>query len=303
MHPAVSVIFFTVTSGAGFGMIFLLGLGFPVDASALRVFFVALVGGGLAVAGLLALTFHLGHTERAWRALSQWRSSWLSREGIAAIVTLVVFGIYVLIWMATGSRYQLLGLLSALGAAITVFTTSMIYAQLKTVPQWNSRLTPLVYGAFALGSGWLLASALGTHEAPELWGIGLVVLAWAAKWLWWARAGRARLADAGSSPETATGLGFIGKVRLLERPHTGENYLTREMVHRIGRKHAARLRMLALLLGGAVPILVLTIVALSGAPSLFNLLAAVSMVIGLLAERWLFFAEAEHAVSLYYGHR
>jgi len=218
-------------------------------------------------------------------------------------VTLVVFGIYVLIWMATGSRYQLLGLLSALGAAITVFTTSMIYAQLKTVPQWNSRLTPLVYGAFALGSGWLLASALGTHEAPELWGIGLVVLAWAAKWLWWARAGRARLADAGSSPETATGLGFIGKVRLLERPHTGENYLTREMVHRIGRKHAARLRMLALLLGGAVPILVLTIVALSGAPSLFNLLAAVSMVIGLLAERWLFFAEAEHAVSLYYGHR
>jgi len=303
MHPAVSVIFFTVTSGAGFGMIFLLGLGFPVDASALRVFFVALVGGGLAVAGLLASTFHLGHPERAWRALSQWRSSWLSREGIAAIVTLVVFGIYVLIWMATGSRYQLLGLLSALGAAITVFTTSMIYAQLKTVPQWNSRLTPLVYGAFALGSGWLLASALGTHEAPELWGIGLVVLAWAAKWLWWARAGRARLADAGSSPETATGLGFIGKVRLLERPHTGENYLTREMVHRIGRKHAARLRMLALLLGGAVPILVLTIVALSGAPSLFNLLAAVSMVIGLLAERWLFFAEAEHAVSLYYGHR
>ncbi|WP_340159393.1 DmsC/YnfH family molybdoenzyme membrane anchor subunit [uncultured Hoeflea sp.] len=303
MHPAVSVIFFTVTSGAGFGMIFLLGLGFPVDASALRVFFVALVGGGLAVAGLLASTFHLGHPERAWRALSQWRSSWLSREGIAAIVTLVVFGIYVLIWMMTGSRQHFLGLLAAIGAATTVFTTSMIYAQLKTVPQWNSRLTPLVYGAFALGSGWLLASALGTHEAPELWGIALVVLAWGAKWFWWARAGRARLADAGSSPETATGLGFIGKVRLLERPHTGENYLTREMVHRIGRKHAARLRMLALLLGGAVPILVLTIVALSGAPSFFNLLAAVSMLIGLLAERWLFFAEAEHAVSLYYGHR
>ena len=303
MHPAVSVIFFTVTSGAGFGMIFLLGLGFPVDASALRVFFVALVGGGLAVAGLLASTFHLGHPERAWRALSQWRSSWLSREGIAAIVTLVLFGIYVLIWMMTGSRQHFLGLLAAIGAAITVFTTSMIYAQLKTVPQWNSRLTPLVYGAFALGSGWLLASALGTHKAPELWGIALVVLAWAAKWLWWARAGRARLADAGSSPETATGLGFIGKVRLLERPHTGENYLTREMVHRIGRKHAARLRMLALLLGGVFPILVLAIVSLSGAPSLFNLLAAVSMMLGVLAERWLFFAEAEHAVSLYYGHR
>lgn len=303
MHPAVSVIFFTVTSGAGLGMIFLLGLGFPVDASGPWVFFVGLVGGGLAVAGLLASTFHLGHPERAWRALSQWRSSWLSREGIAAVVTLVVFGIYVLIWLATGSRHQLLGLIAAVAAALTVFTTSMIYAQLKTVPQWNSRLTPLVYGGFALGSGWLLASALGTHEAPELWGVLLIALAWGAKWFWWMRAGRSRLADAGSSPETATGLGFIGKVRLLERPHTGENYLTKEMVHRIGRKHAHRLRMLALLLGGVVPIAILAIVGLSGAPGVFNLIAAVSMLAGLLAERWLFFAEAEHAVSLYYGHR
>ncbi|SOE17065.1 DMSO reductase anchor subunit [Hoeflea halophila] len=303
MHPAVSVIFFTVTSGAGLGMIFLLGLGFPVEASAAWVFFVSLVAGGLTVAGLLASTFHLGHPERAWRALSQWRSSWLSREGIAAIVTLVLFGIYVLIWMATGSRYQLLGLLAALGAVLTVFTTSMIYAQLKTVPQWHSRLTPLVYGGFALGSGWLLASALGTHQAPEFWGVALIALAWGAKWLWWARAGRNRLADRGSSPETATGLGFIGKVRLLERPHTGENYLTKEMVHRIGRKHARTLRILALVLGGVVPAAILAIVGLSGAPSLLNLVAAVSMLTGLLAERWLFFAEAEHAVSLYYGHR
>jgi DMSO reductase anchor subunit len=303
MHPAVSVIFFTVTSGAGLGMIFLLGLGFPVDASAGWVFLVGVVGGGLAVAGLLASTFHLGHPERAWRALSQWRSSWLSREGIAAIATLILFGIYVLIWLVTGSRHQVLGLLSALGAALTVFTTSMIYAQLKTVPQWHSRLTPVVYCGFALGSGWVLASAFGTHEAPELWGIALIGVAWAAKWMWWARASRARLADAGSTPETATGLGFIGRVRLLERPHTGENYLTREMVHRIGRKHASRLRMLALVLGGIVPVLILAIVGLSGAPALFNLLAAVSMLIGLLAERWLFFAEAEHAVSLYYGHR
>lgn len=303
MHPAVSVIFFTVTSGAGLGMIFLLGLGFPVDASATWVFFVGVVGGGLAVAGLLASTFHLGHPERAWRALSQWRSSWLSREGIAAIITLILFGLYVLIWITTGDRLQILGLAAALGAAITVFTTSMIYAQLKTVPQWNSLLTPLVYGAFALGSGWLLASALGTHRAPELWGALLIALAWGAKWLWWARASRSRLSDTGSSPETATGLGFIGKVRLLERPHTGENYLTREMVHRIGRKHARTLRMLALVLGAFVPILVLAVVGLTHAPALFNLIAAVSMITGLLAERWLFFAEAEHAVSLYYGHR
>ncbi|MDP2731902.1 MAG: dibenzothiophene desulfurase, partial [Hoeflea sp.] len=177
------------------------------------------------------------------------------------------------------------------------------YAQLKTVPQWKSPLTPVVYCSFALGSGWLLASAFGSHGSAEVWGIVLVGLAWAAKWLWWARAGRARLADSGSSPETATGLGFIGKVRLLERPHTGENYLTREMVHRIGRKHARTLRLLALVLGAILPIVILAIVGFSDAPPLFNLIAALSMLIGLLAERWLFFAEAEHAVSLYYRNR
>ena len=303
MHPAVSVIFFTVSSGAGFGLIFLLGLGFPVGDGIGRVLLISLVGGGLAVAGLLASTFHLGHPERAWRALTQWRSSWLSREGIAAIITLCLFGLYALVWMASGARPQLLGYLVALGAGATVFTTSMIYAQLKTVPQWKSPLTPLVYLGFALASGWLLAAAFGNSAAPEIWGIILVGLAWAAKWAWWARAGRSRLSDAGSSPETATGLGFIGKVRLLERPHTGENYLTREMVHRIGRKHARSLRMLAFLLGGILPVAILAILALSGAPALFNLLAALSMLVGLLAERWLFFAEAEHSVSLYYGNR
>ena len=303
MHPAWSIIFFTSASGLGLGLAAWIVLGLIDLSQFWHLIFVAGFTFGLIGAGLLSSTLHLGHPERAWRALSQWRSSWLSREGIAAIATLILFGIYVLIWLATGSRHQVLGLLSALGAALTVFTTSMIYAQLKTVPQWHSRLTPLVYCGFALGSGWLLASALGTHEAPEYWGIGLIALAWAAKWMWWARASRSRLGDAGSTPESATGLGFIGKVRLLERPHTGENYLTREMVHRIGRKHASRLRMLALVLGGIVPALVLAIVGLSGAPALVNLLAAVSMLIGLLAERWLFFAEAEHAVSLYYCHR
>lgn len=303
MHPAVSVIFFTVASGAGFGLIFLLGLGFPVGGGAGRAFLVSLTAGGLAVAGLLSSTFHLGHPERAWRALSQWRSSWLSREGIAAIATLIVFGFYALIWMVTGERSILLGALASAGAVLTVFTTSMIYAQLKTVPQWQSRLTPLVYLGFALASGWLIAASFGNSGSPEIWGILLVVLAWAAKWAWWTRAARTRLGDVGSTPETATGLGFIGKVRLLERPHTGENYLTREMVHRIGRKHARTLRMVALVLGCLGPVAILALVAVTDAPAFLNLLAAASMIAGLLAERWLFFAEAEHAVSLYYGHR
>ncbi|OCW58039.1 dimethyl sulfoxide reductase anchor subunit family protein [Hoeflea olei] len=303
MHPAVSVIFFTVLSGAGFGMILLLGLGFEIDGGAGRAFVVSLVAGGLAVAGLLASVFHLGHPERALRALSQWRSSWLSREGIAAIATLVLFGLYALVWMTTGDRPALLGGAAALGALVTVFTTSMIYAQLRTVPHWNSALTPAVYLGFALSSGWLVATALGGAATAGLWGLALVALAWALKWAWWVRASRSRLSTAASSPETATGLGFLGRVRLLERPHTGENYLTREMVHVIGRKHARRLRALALVLGCAVPLLCLALIHVTGAPAVLTLLPALSMIVGLLAERWLFFAEAEHAVSLYYGNR
>ncbi|MDP2732036.1 MAG: DmsC/YnfH family molybdoenzyme membrane anchor subunit, partial [Hoeflea sp.] len=207
MHPAVSVIFFTVASGAGFGLIFLIGLGFPVGGGAVRAFAVSFTGGGLAVAGLLASTFHLGHPERGWRALSQWRSSWLSREGIAAILTLFLFAIYAALWMLTGERLAVLGALVSLGAAATVFATAMIYAQLKTVPQWKTPLTPLVYLGFAFASGWLLASALGKHASPEIWGIAFIALAWAAKCMWWSRADRARLSDAGSTPETATGLG------------------------------------------------------------------------------------------------
>ena len=39
-----------------------------------------LIAYALASGGLIASTFHLGHPERAIKAFTQWRSSWLSRE-------------------------------------------------------------------------------------------------------------------------------------------------------------------------------------------------------------------------------
>jgi DMSO reductase anchor subunit len=186
----------------------------------------------------------------------------------------------------------------------TVFTTSMIYAQLKTVPQWQSALTPVVYSA----SHWARAGCLHRPLAainPRNPGASC----WSA--LAGARSGcgglgpaRTRLADTGSTPETATGLGFIGKVRLLEKP-TQRRQLPDPRNGPPDRAQARKphLRRVALVLGGSYRWLILALVALSGAPALLNMLAALSMLIGLLAERWLFFAEAEHAVSLYYGHR
>jgi len=305
MHPAVSVIFFTVTSGIGFGLIFLLGLGWQMHQGMWPVFLSCALAGGLSVAGLLSSTFHLGHPERAWRAFSQWRSSWLSREGVLAVLTLVLFGIYTLTWAFLDMRIAWLGFVISILAALTVFATAMIYAQLKTVPNWHSALTPLCYLTFALASGIVLASAIGTADeilglpTPILAAIALVI-AWVSKLAWWNRADKVGFADTGSNTGTATGLGHLGKVKLLEKPHSGENYLTREMVHQIGRKHASKLRLIALVLGLAVP-LVLCFIALStGATTVLLLLGAISMIAGLFAERWLFFAEAKHAVSLYY---
>ncbi len=305
MHPAVSVIFFTVSSGAGFGFLTLIGLGVPLPSGFLAAFIASALGVGLAVAGLLSSTFHLGHPERALLAFTQWRSSWLSREGVCAVATLSIYGIYALIWMFTGERIVWLGALVSIGAVATVFTTAMIYTQLKTVPQWNSWMTPACYLLFSFASGILLAASFGEWVAFGAYPIASIVLsltivAWTMKLFWWQNANRNTLQARGSDTGTATGLGHIGKVKLFERPHSGENYLTREMVHKIGRKHALKLRVIALFLGALVPVIIcLILVGLSPSPILFGL-AFCSFMAGLFVERWLFFAEAEHAVSLYY---
>lgn len=306
MHPALSVIFFTVTSGAGFGFLTLIGLGVPMPQSGAMAFLACAIAGLLAVAGLISSTFHLGHPERAWRAFSQWRSSWLSREGVCAVITLLLFGLYALSWVFFENRIGWLGLLIAIGSIATVFTTSMIYAQLKTVPSWNTMLTPVCYMAFALASGTLLAASFGFWEASGGLSVGLITLlllgvAWAAKLAWWQAADSHTLEALGSNTGTATGLGSIGKVRLLEKPHSGENYLTKEMVHQVGRKHAAKLRKVALFIGAGIPIAIGVLVMVAGLPIVFLSLAFLSMMAGLFVERWLFFAEAKHAVSLYYS--
>lgn len=306
MHPALSVILFTVTSGAGFGLIFLLGLGWPVLEGPLYAFLACALAGGLAMVGLLSSTFHLGHPERAWRAFTQWRSSWLSREGVCAVLTLAGFGLYLLYWLYTGERLFWLGLIVAILAAITVFTTSMIYAQLKTVPSWHSFLTPLVYFCFALCSALLAAGAIGTLDTLSGLPVSILaaialVIAWLVKALWWLRAVKIGFTPTGSDTGTATGLGKLGKVRLLESPHSEDNYLTREMVHVIGRKHANKLRLIALLFGAVLPLALCFAALFTGLNAILLGAGFISMLFGLIFERWLFFAEAKHAVSLYYS--
>jgi sulfite dehydrogenase (quinone) subunit SoeC len=291
MHPAPSVIIFTTLSGLGFGLLVFLGLGFPpVTGWVAFVFF--LIAYALSVGGLLASTFHLGHPERALKAFRQWRTSWLSREAIAAVAALLVMGLYALFAVFFGTRIAALGWIGAALSLATVITTAMIYTQIKAVPRWHQALTPLHLTTASLAGGALLAGQITLAQIFLFLG-GIIQIA---HWL----RGDGRFAQAGQSIASATGLSEAGRIRAFEAPHTGTNYLLREMVHVVGRKHAQRLRIIALGLGFVLP---LTLILIPGASHGLGGLAVLSHILGMLASRWLFFAQAEHVVGLYYGAR
>jgi DMSO reductase anchor subunit len=303
MHPAPSIIVFSVLSGLGLGMMAWLGVGIGPDAGLFRWFAsglaLALVGGG----GLVSAT-HLGRCENAWRAFSQWRSSWLSREACLMVATLVVFALYALIWCLGGGRFWGLGLLAAALALATVYSTAMIYAQLGPVPRWSATPTRAMFLVVTLVGGLVgVGTCAGLVGAPvHGWWTALALLVGAGVWVWWqTEAAGATRSSQGSSAETATGLGFMGRVRLMEGPHTGSNYLLDEMAYRVGRNRAYRLRLVGAVLGYVVPLLI-SLLALAAGGWLMAL-ALISHLVGMLALRWLFFAEAQHVQALYYGRR
>lgn len=290
MHPAPSVIFFSTFSGLGFGLLIFLGLGMPsvTGVNAFAFFTIAYL---LAVGGLISSTFHLGHPERALKAFTQWRTSWLSREAWCAVAALLLMAIYGAGLVFFGQRWTVIGVLGAFASLGTVFTTSMIYGQLKTIPRWNSPLTPANFISLCIAGGALLSGQV-------IWALYLLALAGVIQIATWLR-GDTAFANSGTNMQTATGLGSIGTVRSFEPPHTGTNYLLREFVHEIGRKHAQKLRIIAIALMVVLPI------ALMLVP--FNhyvaILAVAAHIAGVLTARWLFFAQAEHVVGLYYGKR
>ena len=147
MHPAFSVIVFTTLSGIGFALMSLLGIGLGGNGLAFR-WTAVMLAYGFAVIGLLSSVAHLKSPGRAIHAFSQWRSSWLSREGVLSILTLGVFGLWALAYLFMNRSIGSLGILAAVLAVATVYSTSMIYAQLRTVPHWATWLTPAVFLAF-----------------------------------------------------------------------------------------------------------------------------------------------------------
>lgn len=289
MHPAPSVILFTAFSGLGFGLLAWLGLGLPPVTGWVAFAFYVL-GYGMAVGGLLASVFHLGNKKNAIKAFSQWRSSWLSREGIMAPLALLAMAPYAFAQVFFDITLRPLGILGALLCLITVFTTSMIYTQLRSVPRWNTPLTPPLFLLYALAGGALFAGQIRPAAALlALLGV-LQVIAWAQ--------GDAKGQTGNSSIESATGLGRIGATRLLEPPHSGQNYLLNEMAYTVARKHVVKLRLIAVIFAFALPVVLLLAFPVT---HFVALIAVLSHLVGLLAARWLFFAQAAHVVRLYYG--
>ena len=311
MHPAYSVILFTCASGAGYGLLIwmavaaLMGI-VPPDS----IF--GFVGLGLAftliTVGLLSSTLHLGRPERAWRAFSQWQTSWLSREGVAAVATYIPSGLFAIGWVFfedVSGIFAILGIISIVAALITVWCTGMIYASLTTIKAWDHPLVAPIYVMLALMTGCILFNVLSTMwfgaEAEIIWlALLLIVTGWLMKVVYWSQIDTEPKT---ATPGDATGLGRFGTVRVLEEAHTQANFVMREMGYSIARKHGDKLRLIATACLFVVPALglLLMLVAAPAVAALVSLIIVLSAIAGILVERWLFFAQAKHIVTLYYG--
>jgi DMSO reductase anchor subunit len=308
MRPAGSILLLTTLSGFGFGLLAWTGgyvcLGLLPGPARLALADVAL-GLVLVAIGLGASVLHLGRKTRAWRAFSQWRSSWLSREGVGGVLTYPIAGLFLAALRMHGGGF----LARSLGAAVvvvslaTVFCTAMVYASLKPIRQWHNSHTAPDYLIYALFSGALLFALLriilvGHPGTSDFIAAAMAAVAMLAKGVYW------RHVDAQTplaSLAAAIGLPKDAAARPLDAPHFTENFVLREMGFAIARRHSAKLRRIALVLGFAAPIGLALLAGLRVAPLAATVVAVVCAFVGLLTERWLFFAEATHVSALYYG--
>ena len=305
MHPAFSVLIFTVTSGAGYGLLAWLGagqlLGFTETLTINQQIILGVIAMVLVSIGLVSSTMHLANPKNAWRSFSRFRTSWLSREAVFAILLYPVAGLYAAAIFWQWSGIHILAGLSMILALVTLFTTSMIYASLKTIRQWHTPMVPALFMAYALISGGLLfvaVSALFVALNPQLLAVvmGLVIITLALKLVYFFWQGKPQ----GATIQTATGFSQAS-VRLLDAGHSAPTFLNREFGYQIAADQLFRLRIVMTLVTFIVPLGLVFWVS-GGAVRIELLgLAWVIMMAGLLLERWLFFAEARHVVRLYQG--
>ncbi len=300
MKPALSVIFFTVGSGAGLGLMvwLLIASLMPnhIRMDALTFYKGAAIAAALITAGLLSSTLHLANRKNAIYALTRWRTSWLSREALLslALYPVAALHLYALERGLPQVTPITLWLLVALALAI-LFCTGMIYGCLKTVPRWNTWMTPAKYLLFGLMSGAVLLPAVLSLRPAEVGPIGRPMMAVVLLALGAALYVAYLMKHPRTTHRINDALGVrAGRVRLLDAGHSHATFLTDEFGFVLARERARGLRWAAIVAGFVLPLLLCCFTQ-------WFWTASVLCLIGLLVERWLFFAEAEHVVRLYHG--
>ena len=320
MKPAISVILLTTLIGVGQGLFLafysaewfvLLGILPPAvkDYSG----YAAAISFALLAAGLVASFFHLGHPERAWRSATMWRSSWLSREVIALPVAMLLIFIYAvlkisaqdtLVFMLGDSIPIRISTIVGFGGVLAIcalfICTAMIYACLKFLRQWHSPLTVMNFFLMGCASGFTLACALAVFSGDGRFGyfagmaIGLTLAALISRF---ATLLRNRNLRSPSSLQSAIGV-HHPTIRQIAQGAMGGSFNTRAFIHSYGASIVRLARRGFLLLGFLIPLLLLQLS--DDSSMLVCSLAFALQYLGLLAERWYFFIEAEHPQNLYY---
>ena len=307
MHPAFSILFFTTLAGTGQGLLVLLALAMLLGVPMANSFLLTAMGLAqvLLLAGLAASFLHLGHKMRAWRAALMWRTSWMSREVILlpAFIALVALWWLVLAGGIVGSLATVwLPALVVLGAVALWYCTAMIYACLRFIEEWAHPLTIVNFILIGLSAGLVLGCALAGLSGEQAllratgpWAFAVTWLAWATRRL---SLRRNSLLRHKSNLQSATG---IRSERLVQKSMgmSAGSFNTREFFHGASAAALRHVRWGFQLLTFGLPVLLMGW-GLVNAGAWPWLLAALLQAPGLLAERWLFFAQAKHPQNLYY---
>jgi len=322
MHPAFSVIFLTTLIGAGQGLFLALYTGqfysvfnvLPEQDPASFYALGSIIALLLLVAGLASSFLHLGRPERAWRSAAMWRTSWLSREVIALPACMAAVAAWGLIhytgWnplLFTVSNTFDIDLSMLVGAIATLLCfalflcTGMIYACIKFLQEWATPLTVVNYILFGGASGFMLCTAFAAWQGSALvdfyggWAIVMTVIALVTRSATLIRNARLKRK---STLQSAIGIRHARIEQKAQGAMAG-SYNTREFFHGASPRKYAFVKWVFLLLVFPVPLLLLSTGLATQAFSLL-LLAFLVQYIGLLAERWFFFAQANHPQNLYY---
>jgi DMSO reductase anchor subunit len=322
MHPAFSVIFLTTLIGVGQGLFLALYTGqlysvikvLPVQDSAGFYGYGSLLALVFLAAGLLASFFHLGHPERAWRSAAKWKTSWLSREVIVLPAFMSTTFIYALIhingWNPVLFSLSddfvvdlslLVGVINTALAFTLFLCTAMIYASIKFLQEWSTPLTVVNYTLLGMASGFALSTVFAAYIESNLinfyagWTIALTVFAFISRTASLMRNARIKHK---STLSTAIGIRHT-VIKQIAQGSMGGSFNTREYFHGAKPVFFKSIKWVFLILVFVVPILLLS-VALNSNEFVLFALAFIVQYAGLIAERWFFFAQANHPQNLYY---